>query len=240
MTYPNRPDPRFIPPTMPIVPPGTWQQRPWWKKLTSAQQAVIVGAAVLVLCCGGALVAGALVGDKPDATATHAASRTGSSTTTPAYASPTASSPATTAQPSASSPAVVQQTVTETEAIPYATQRVNDSTLAKGSTKVRTRGVKGVKTLTYEVTLVDGVQQSKQLVKQEVTKQPVTEVIAVGTKSTQRCDPNYTGACVPIASDVDCAGGSGNGPAYVQGPVYVIGNDIYDLDSDGDGVGCEK
>jgi len=236
VTYPNRPDPRFIPLTMPYVPPGTGPQRPWWKKLTSAQQALIVGAAVLVLCYGGATVAGALSDGKPDATPAHTTSRT----TTPVYTSATASSPAATAQPSASSPTVVKQTVTETEAIPYATQRVNDSTLAKGSTRVRTKGVKGVKTLTYEVTLVDGVQQSKQLVKQEVTTQPVTEVIAVGTKSTQQCDPNYTGACVPIASDVDCAGGSGNGPAYVQGPVYVVGNDIYDLDSDGDGVGCEK
>ncbi|MCG7595724.1 hypothetical protein [Mycobacterium sp. PSTR-4-N] len=54
------------------------------------------------------------------------------------------------------------------------------------------------------------------------------------------CDPNYSGACVPIASDVDCAGGSGNGPAYVQGPVTVIGNDIYDLDRDGDGTGCDS
>ena len=55
----------------------------------------------------------------------------------------------------------------------------------------------------------------------------------------QSCDPNYSGACVPIASDVDCAGGSGNGPAYVRGPVRVIGRDIYGLDRDGDGIGCE-
>ena len=56
---------------------------------------------------------------------------------------------------------------------------------------------------------------------------------------TDKCDPNYSG-CVPIASDVDCAGGSGDGPAYVSGPVYVIGSDIYDLDGyDGNGVGCE-
>lgn len=53
------------------------------------------------------------------------------------------------------------------------------------------------------------------------------------------CDPNYSG-CVPIATDVDCAGGSGNGPAYVQGPVYVVGEDIYGLDgNDNDGIGCE-
>jgi hypothetical protein len=52
------------------------------------------------------------------------------------------------------------------------------------------------------------------------------------------CDPNYS-PCVPIASDVDCAGGSGNGPAYVSGPVRVVGTDIYGLDRDGDGIGCQ-
>jgi hypothetical protein len=44
---------------------------------------------------------------------------------------------------------------------------------------------------------------------------------------------------VPIASDVDCAGGSGNGPAYVQGPVTVVGTDIYNLDANNNGIGCE-
>jgi hypothetical protein len=58
------------------------------------------------------------------------------------------------------------------------------------------------------------------------------------TAVAPQCDPNYSG-CVPIASDVDCAGGSGNGPAYVKGPVKVIGKDIYGLDKDGDGIGCE-
>ena len=53
------------------------------------------------------------------------------------------------------------------------------------------------------------------------------------------CDPNYDMACVPIARDVDCAGGNGNGPAYVDGPVRVIGRDIYQLDRDGNGYGCE-
>jgi hypothetical protein len=76
-----------------------------------------------------------------------------------------------------------------------------------------------------------------------VTRAPIARVTAVGTKEQvreqPRCDPNYSGACVPIASDVDCAGGGGNGPAYVRGPVKVIGKDIYDLDRDGDGVGCE-
>lgn len=42
-----------------------------------------------------------------------------------------------------------------------------------------------------------------------------------------------------MASDVDCAAGNGNGPAYVQGPVRVVGSDIYGLDRDKDGEGCE-
>ena len=58
-------------------------------------------------------------------------------------------------------------------------------------------------------------------------------------QTAQACDPNYAGACVPIASDVDCAEGSGNGPAYVRGPVRVVGRDIYKLDRDGDGIACE-
>lgn len=56
----------------------------------------------------------------------------------------------------------------------------------------------------------------------------------------QECHPSYEEACVPIASDVDCASGSGNGPAYVRGPVRVVGPDVYDLDRDGDGWGCEN
>jgi endonuclease YncB( thermonuclease family) len=56
------------------------------------------------------------------------------------------------------------------------------------------------------------------------------------------CHPSYAGACVPAGfSDVDCAGGSGNGPGYVSGKRFqVVGPDVYRLDSDGDGVACES
>jgi hypothetical protein len=56
--------------------------------------------------------------------------------------------------------------------------------------------------------------------------------------SDSGCDSNYSG-CVPIASDVDCGGGSGDGPAYLDGSVSVIGSDVYGLDSDSDGTACE-
>lgn len=155
---------------------------------------------------------------------------------------PTGSSPVVQTSESPS-PTIEKQIITETQKIPFAKKTVKDSSLAKGTREVRTKGVTGVKTLTYRVTLTNGVETSRKLLRVEITKKPVTQVTAIGTKVEPQqepsCDPNYSGACVPIASDVDCAGGSGNGPAYVQGPVTVIGSDIYDLDRDGDGIACD-
>jgi resuscitation-promoting factor RpfB len=135
--------------------------------------------------------------------------------------------------------AVTYQAVTRTKRLAFTTKKIKDSSLAEGVTKVTTRGVAGLEKFTYRVTLRGGVEVQRVLVGRSVIKKPRTQVIAVGTKQESNCDPNYSGACVPIASDVDCAGGSGNGPAYVTGPVTVTGTDIYDLDRDGDGIGCE-
>lgn len=64
---------------------------------------------------------------------------------------------------------------------------------------------------------------------------PPTTAAAV---QTQQCTPGYD-PCIPPGSDVDCEGGQGNGPRYT-GRVTVSGSDPYDLDRDGDGVGCES
>lgn len=58
------------------------------------------------------------------------------------------------------------------------------------------------------------------------------------TQPSSSCHPSYT-PCVPYASDVDCAGGGGDGPVFVRGPIYVIGSDVYRLDGNNDGVACE-
>jgi hypothetical protein len=58
-------------------------------------------------------------------------------------------------------------------------------------------------------------------------------------KRPKKCHPSYTGACLdPNASDYDCIGGSGNGPKYT-GKVRVVGPDVFRLDTDHDGWGCE-
>ncbi len=130
--------------------------------------------------------------------------------------------------------------------IPFGHVTVEDAAVAAGTSFVSTVGVEGVLTVTFEVTTTDGVETSRVKIGETVTLPGVDEVTTIGTKvepaapvsGGSGCDPNYSG-CVPIASDVDCAGGSGNGPAYAIGPVNVIGSDIYDLDRDGDGVACD-
>jgi beta-lactam-binding protein with PASTA domain len=57
--------------------------------------------------------------------------------------------------------------------------------------------------------------------------------------STRNCTPGYS-PCLPHAFDYDCRGNGGNGPKYVDEPVRVTGSDPYDLDRNGDGVGCEE
>jgi len=145
------------------------------------------------------------------------------------------------------------RTVTEVVVIPYATRTVEDALLDAGRTVLRTAGRAGSTTVTWTVRTRGGVEVSRTASGEKVTKAPVDEVTAVGTKvaapaaeeepaepaDTGDCDSNYAGACVPIASDVDCAGGKGNGPAYARGPVQVVGKDVYGLDADNDGVGCE-
>ncbi|MEV4703888.1 G5 domain-containing protein [Actinoplanes sp. NPDC049316] len=73
------------------------------------------------------------------------------------------------------------RTVTETEPIKFKTRTIKDNWLPKGTTEKRTGGVDGVRTRTYEVTLVDGKETSRKLIKNEVTRKPVNEVIAVGS-----------------------------------------------------------
>ena len=47
------------------------------------------------------------------------------------------------------------------------------------------------------------------------------------------------GGAFSLPGDYDCAGGPGDGPNFIEGPVDVSGGDPYGLDADGDGIGCE-
>lgn len=68
---------------------------------------------------------------------------------------------------------------------------------------------------------------------------PTSTSVAPSQSASPACHPSYEGACLdPNAVDYDCRGGSGNGPLYT-GRVRVVGPDVFRLDGDGDGIGCE-
>lgn len=141
---------------------------------------------------------------------------------------------------------VKHKTVRIKKMIPYSHNTVRTSALDKGVTVMDQQGQPGVRVRVVRLTLKNGVVVRRNLVNTFVKRKPVAQVKLVGThvepkpKPASNCDPNYAGACVPVASDVDCAGGSGDGPEYVQGPVRVVGDDIYDLDRDGDNIACDS
>ncbi|HSN11039.1 MAG TPA: transglycosylase family protein [Propionibacteriaceae bacterium] len=76
---------------------------------------------------------------------------------------------------------VVLSTTQTTEPIAFTSTTVNDATMAKGTSKVTTKGANGVKTSTFQVVTVDGVEESRTLVSEAST--PATaQVTSVGTK----------------------------------------------------------
>jgi len=70
---------------------------------------------------------------------------------------------------------------TEKEEVPFGEETRNDSTLAKGSTKVLQEGSKGEISRTYTHTYKGGKEQSKVLKEEKVSKLPVNKVTLVGT-----------------------------------------------------------
>jgi len=208
-----------------------------------AKTAVMASATLLALtACGGQAVA-----SLPTASALRSASET-------PKASPTATAPATISCNTEDSSETHQQTVficTKADdgkllwMEQSASKRVKDARAAAASLALEAAAAKAAsdaakeaeaKAAQEQVAAETARQQAEAAAAAAKMQPPVRPVVPAAPSG---CDRNYSGACVPIASDVDCAGGSGNGPAYVRGPVTVVGSDIYGLDRNGDGVGCE-
>lgn len=81
-----------------------------------------------------------------------------------------------------------KQTMTQQEKIDFTVQQIEDSDRSVGYRKVKTPGVEGEKTVTYEVEMRNGEEVSRRAIKTVVTKQPVKQVEVVGTKN------NYSGS----------------------------------------------
>jgi 3D (Asp-Asp-Asp) domain-containing protein len=77
---------------------------------------------------------------------------------------------------------VTKKTIEEKKALPYATEQTESDEFFKGETRVLQKGVQGTENHVYEVTREDGKEIERVLLKQEVVKEPIKEVVAHGTR----------------------------------------------------------
>lgn len=118
---------------------------------------------------------------------------------------------------------IVKKSYTETVDIDFETVKKNTKTLFVGENKVKQAGVKGKKTITYEVVMVDGVVTDKRVISQEVTKDPESEIVLVGTKKKPQ-----------VASASDLKGISGAPTSYKA--VYKMNATAYTYGEDGGNI----
>ncbi len=78
---------------------------------------------------------------------------------------------------------------TEKIAIDFETETRKDDSIYEGETRVITKGEKGEKTIVKKVATTDGKVTGEEIVKEEVTKEPVKQVEAKGTKKREKAEP---------------------------------------------------
>lgn len=77
---------------------------------------------------------------------------------------------------------VEYKTEKQTEAIPFATKEVKDSTLAKGKTKVVSQGIDGSQVTSFKVKYVNGKEVERTQQETNVILEPTDKVVSIGTK----------------------------------------------------------
>lgn len=68
------------------------------------------------------------------------------------------------------------------EEIPFSVEERKDNSLYRGQYRVVQQGGPGQKEVTYEVTCVNGIEKSRQVIKEEVLKKPAVQVVAKGSR----------------------------------------------------------
>lgn len=86
----------------------------------------------------------------------------------------------------------------KTEEVPFETQYQDTDSLYEGETQVKTQGVAGEKEVTYQVTFVDGEEESREAVSEKVTKEPVAEVVLRGTAEREQSGAGGSGTFVDL------------------------------------------
>lgn len=136
--------------------------------------------------------------------------------------------PAETAKPQA--PSITHESLDTTAPVAFTTEYREDASSPQGQQTTVQTGHEGVTTTHWDITKKDGVETARVQKSSEVTTAPANTIISRGTRSA--CNVNYT-PCVPnSATDLDCPD--------IGHSVHVVGVDVYRLDADHDGTGCDS
>ena len=112
--------------------------------------------------------------------------------------------------------------------IPFETVTSPDANLAEGQTRIVTAGVKGQRRLVTKVSMVNG-QEVREVIEDQVVQNPVSQVIAVGTKKEVQPAPTpvpQTEQTHQVAKGTQEAGKEGQAltqPELPEAPVEVKG-----------------
>lgn len=140
---------------------------------------------------------------------------------------------------------VTNDQVIETVSIDYETEKVKTNDLYVGETKVEQKGEKGEKRLTYSVTYLNGEESERELVSEEVTKEPVNKIVLVGTKvkssfkKTASTPTSYKKVIAMTATAYSAGGTTATGVPAQWGVVAVdpdvipLGTKVYVETADG-------
>lgn len=110
--------------------------------------------------------------------------------------------------------------VTARESVPFQVTKKSSSSMFRGDTKVVSDGSAGSRIAVYEVMLADGEVASRRLISAKVTRQPVREVLMVGTKAKPSSGGSVGGGVDSLnwAALADCE--SGGNPRAVNPAGY--------------------
>ena len=90
----------------------------------------------------------------------------------------------------ATAPVVTTENVTETQVIYHGTITLSNPDLPKGTKRIKIAGVDGEKTVVYTITKTNGVETSRVVRDEKITKTPITQVVEIGTKESGSSQSN--------------------------------------------------
>jgi uncharacterized protein YabE (DUF348 family) len=93
-----------------------------------------------------------------------------------------------------------KQTATEEQDVAFEIEKIQDADQPVGYRTVKTPGVLGKKTVTYEIEMKNGQQISRNEIQSVVTQQSAKQVEVIGTKMTNTFTGDFAGALARLSS----------------------------------------